>query len=306
PSLERTFRQIREDIATGTTTTEAFSRHPQSFNALYVNMLKAGEASGDLDTILKRLADFLQKSSKNKGKVSAAMVYPMAMVLMGGAVVIFLMKFVVPKIVGAITERGGDLPLPTEILKTTADFVQVYWWVIFLGVFLVIVLYQAWTRTESGRLTRDTYLLKVPIFGQLFKKQAVARFATTFSTLLRSGVPALEALRILRDIVDNALLSKTLNVVHDRIIEGADIATPLKRSGVFPPVVAYMIAIGEQSGQLEDILEKIAEAYDEEVEVAVQKVMALIEPIVIAAMAIMVGFIVLAVVLPLVQSFQTL
>lgn len=304
--LERAFRQIKEDVATGVPTTEAFARHPQYFNALYVNMLKAGEASGNLDQILQRLADFLHKQSKAKGKVQAALVYPIAMVVLGTMVVIFLMKFVVPNIVDAITERGGDLPVPTQILQGMSHFVQDSWWMLLLGIVGAIALYQAWARTEKGRLIRDTWLLKLPVFGTLFKKQAVARFATTFSTLLRSGVPALEALKILREIVDNALLSQTLVTVHDRILEGADIATPLKRSGVFPPVVAYMIAIGEQSGQLEDILEKISEAYEEEVDVTVQKVMALIEPVVILAMALVVGFIVLAVVLPMVQSFEAL
>lgn len=304
--LERTFRQIKEDISSGITTTDAFSRHPDYFNALYINMIKAGEASGNLDVILRRLADFLHQQSKNKGKVAAAMVYPFAMMFLGALVVIFLMKFVVPKIVGAILDRGGELPLPTRMLQGMSEFIQVYWWALILGVVVVLALYQLWVSTAAGRLTRDTYLLKIPIFGPLFKKQAVARFATTFSTLLRSGIPALEALRILREIVDNQLLSNTLEVVHDRIIEGADIATPLKRSGVFPPTVAYMIAVGEQSGQLEDILEKIAEAYDEEVDVTIQKVMALIEPIVILVMAIMVGFIVLAVVLPLVEGFSNL
>jgi general secretion pathway protein F len=304
--LERVFRQIKEDIAAGVTTTDAFARHPQYFNALYVNMIKAGEASGNLDVILKRLADFLHKQSKNKGKVAAAMVYPIAMMTLGALVVMFLMRFVVPKIVATITDRGGKLPLPTQMLQSISSFVGSYWWAVLLGAVILLAAYQAWVSTASGRLIRDTWLLKIPLFGELFKKQSVSRFATTFSTLLRSGIPALEALRILREIVDNALLANTLASVHDRILEGADIATPLKRSGVFPPTVAYMIAIGEQSGQLEDILEKISEAYDEEVDVTIQKVMALIEPVVILLMAVMVGFIVLAVVLPLVQGFQKL
>lgn len=306
PELERTFRQIKEDISTGVTTTEAFARHPQYFNPLFVNMIKAGEASGNLDTILNRLANFLQKQSKTKGKVSAAMTYPLVMVALGTLVVGFLMKFVVPKIVGGIVERGGKLPLPTAILKTSADFVSSYWWLILLAVAGVWMLYKAWVATPEGRLKNDTWLLKMPIFGVLFKKQAVSRFTTTFSTLLKSGVPALEALRILRDIVDNALMAKTLETVHDRILEGADIATPLKRSGVFPPVVAYMIAIGEQSGQLEEILEKISESYDEEIEITISQVMAMIEPLVILGLALVVGFIVLAVILPLVDSFQNI
>lgn len=303
-SLERAFRQIKEDIQSGSPTGDAFARHPQYFNNLYVNMIKAGEASGNMDEVLRRLSDFLQKQAKMRGKVAAALVYPIAMLILGGLVVGFLMTFVVPKIVDSIKERGMPLPLPTEILIHLSDFVKAWWWAILLFWFLAATLYGMWVRTPDGRLKRDTWMLKLPIFGLLFKKQSVARFATTFSTLLKSGIPALECLKILRDIVDNALLAKTLDEVHDRIIEGADIATPLKNSGVFPPVVGYMISIGEQSGQLEDILDKVAEAYDEEIDVSTQKVTALIEPVIIVFMAVVVGFIVLSVVLPLVQGFN--
>jgi general secretion pathway protein F len=305
PQLERAFRQIKEDIAAGSGTGEAFARHPQYFNDLYVNMIKAGEASGNLDEILKRLADFLQKGQRNRGKVTAALVYPIAMMMLGTVVVIFLMTFVVPKIIASLPE-GQALPLPTEILITLSNFFKSWWWAVLLAGVAGLVLFQLWKSSPKGRLQHDTYLLKLPLFGQLFKKQSVARFATTFSTLLKSGIPALECLKVLRAIVDNALLAKTLDEVAERIVEGADIATPLKNSGVFPPVVGYMIAIGEQSGQLEDILDKVSEAYEEEIDVTTQKVTALLEPIIIVIMAVVVGFIVLSVILPLVQGFQNL
>lgn len=305
-NLERAFRQIKEDIASGSGTGDAFARHPQFFNDLYVNMIKAGEASGNMDEILKRLADFLQKQSKNRGKVAAALVYPIAMAVLGTVVVIFLMSFVVPKIIASLQDQKQALPLPTEILIAVSEFFKNYWSAALLGMAALFVGYGLWISTPQGRLVRDTWLLQLPVFGILFKKQSVARFATTFATLLKSGIPALECLRILREIVDNALLAKTLDAVHDRIVEGADIATPLKNSGVFPPVVGYMIAIGEQSGQLEDILEKISDAYDEEIDVTTQKVTALIEPVIIVFMAVVVGFIVLSVILPLVQGFSNL
>ncbi|GIW71540.1 MAG: phytochrome sensor protein [Planctomycetota bacterium] len=306
PDLERVLRQIKEDIAAGATTAEAFARHPDYFNSLYVAMVRAGEASGNLDVILKRLADFLQAQSRVKGKVSAALVYPLAIAALGVVVVAFLMKFVVPKLVATITQRGLDLPLPTRVLKTTSEFIGTWWLALALGALLLLALYQAWVRTERGRWLRDSYLLRLPIFGELFRKQAVARFATTFATLLESGIPAHESLRTLRAVVDNAVLAHTIDQVHDRILEGTDIATPLKNSGVFPPVVSYMIAIGEQSGQLEDILKKVAEAYDEEIDVTIQKVTSLIEPVIIIAMALVVGFIVMSVLLPLVQSMSHL
>jgi general secretion pathway protein F len=301
--LERAFRQIKEDIASGSGTAEAFARHPQFFNDLYVNMIKAGEASGNLDEILRRLADFLQKQSKNRGKVTAALVYPIVLVGVGSIVVTLLMTIVVPKIVASIVEKGAPLPLPTELLIGVSNFFKSYWLLLLGAGIAVAFAYAAWTATPGGRLKRDTILLRLPIFGTLFKKQSVGRFASTFATLLRSGIPALECLKILRDVVDNELLARTIDQVHDRIVEGADIATPLKNSGVFPPVVGYMIAIGEQSGQLEDILEKISEAYDEEIEVTTQKVTALIEPVIIVVMAVVVAFIVMSVILPIFQSF---
>lgn len=304
PELERVIRQIKEDVGTGSTTADAFARHPEYFPKLYVAMLRAGEAAGNLDEVLKRLADFLQKQSRMRGKVTAALVYPIAISCLGVMVVFFLMKFVVPQLIETIKEREIPIPLPTKVLMVASDFVGAYWWAMILVVVVLMGVYQAWVRTVPGRYKRDSYLLRMPIFGELFRKQAVARFSTTFSTLLNSGIPALECLRILRDVVDNAVLAKTLEVVGERIVEGADIATPLKASGVFPPVVSYMIAIGEQSGQLEEILERISEAYDEEIEVTTQKVTALIEPVIIVIMALVVGFIVVSVLLPMVQSMS--
>ncbi len=304
--MERAFRQIKEDIASGSGTADAFARHPRYFNDLYVNMIRAGEASGNLDEILHRLAEYIHRQAKMRGKVSAALMYPLIMIVLGIAVVTYLMMFVVPKIVASIIERGLPLPLPTEILMGISRFLADWWWALLIAIFALYAAYKVATSSPQGRLTRDTWKLKIPIFGVLFKKQSVARFATTFSTLLKSGIPALECLKILRDVVDNALLAKTLDEVHDRIVEGADIATPLKNSKVFPPVVGYMIAIGEQSGQLEDILEKIAVAYDEEIDVTTQKVTSMIEPVIIVIMATVVGFIVLSVVLPLIQGFDIL
>ncbi len=304
--LERVLRQIKEDIASGSSTADAFARHPEYFGPLYVAMVRAGEASGNLDVILERLADFLQNQSRMKGKVSAALMYPIAIAVVGVAVVGFLMKVVVPKLIATVEERGLELPLPTQILKGVSDFFAAWWWALLLGALALLVVYQAWVRTSSGRLKRDTLLLRMPIFGELFRKQAVARFATTFATLLRSGIPAHECLRILREVVDNALLARTIDQVHDRILEGTDISTPLRNSGVFPPVVSYMIAIGEQSGQLEDILSRVAEAYDEEIEMTIQKVTSLIEPVIIITMALVVGFIVMSVLLPLVQSMSSI
>lgn len=302
--IETAVRQIKEDVQSGLGLGDALAKHPLYFNDLYINMVKAGEASGALDEILKRLSEFLYAQNRMKNRVSAALTYPMIMCVAGAGVVVFLLTFVVPKITKVITKRGGPLPLPTELLLMAQHAVVNYWWLGALILFSLWATYKTITSTENGALARDTYKLKIPIFGELFRKQSVARFATTFSTLLRSGIQATEALKILQRVVDNKLLSNTLGEVRERIIEGTDIATPLKASGVFPPVVGYMIAVGEQSGSLEDILEKISESYDEEVEITTAKVTALIEPVIIVLMAIIVGFIVLAVVMPLVSGFK--
>jgi len=210
----------------------------------------------------------------------------------------------VPKITKVFTKKGGVLPLPTQMLLTMQKVINEYWWLILGASIASFVAYKMLTSTEKGALWRDTTKLRLPIFGDLFRKQSVARFATTFATLLKSGIQATEALKILCTIVDNKLLAKVLDDVRERIIEGADIATPLKKSRVFPPIVGDMIAIGEESGQLEELLDRIAETYDEEIEVTTAKVTAMIEPLIIVVMAVVVGFIVLAIVMPLVQGFK--
>lgn len=302
--VEKALRNVREDVQSGISFADSLSRHPIYFSPLYTNMVKAGEASGALDDILKRLAAFMYAQNKMKNRVMAALTYPMIMCFAGVGVVTFLLTFVVPKITKVITKRGGPLPAPTMLLLAIQNIFVNYWWVMLLIGIGGLVVYQAVVSTEKGALWRDTWKLKLPVFGELFRKQSVSRFATTFSTLLRSGIQATECLIILQSVVDNKLLSQVLKTVRERIIEGTDISTPLKQSGVFPPVVGYMIAVGEQSGQLEDILEKISESYDEEVEITTAKVTSLIEPVIIIVLAVIVGFIVLAVVMPLVSGFK--
>ena len=302
--LSTVLRQIREAIQSGTSLADALALHPELFDALFVNMVRAGEEAGALDEVLGRLANFMQAQARMKNRVSAALTYPMIMMVMGVGVVIFLLTFVVPKIVDVVTKRGSALPLPTQILIVVKDGFINWWWLLAMLGFVLFVIYKVVTKTEKGALLRDTWKLKLPVLGELFRKQSVARFSHTFATLLRSGVQATDCLRILANIVDNKLLGNVLIDVRNRILEGTDIATPIKKSRVFPPIVGDMIAIGEESGQLEELLERIAETYDEEVEITTQKATSLIEPIIIVVMAAIVGFIVLSVVLPLVKGFK--
>jgi general secretion pathway protein F len=300
-TTERIFRDLREKIASGSPLAEALARHPKTFSNLYVNMVRAGEASGTLDSVLTRLADYIQRQASLRGKVSSALTYPVILIFLGTAVVIFLMSYVVPKITKILEQRKQALPMPTEILMTVSAFFKSFWWVLILVAIGVVVVYRMIVRTKHGRLLVDAYKLRMPLFGPLLKKQAVARFANTFSTLLKSGLPALDSLKIVAQVVNNALLTKVIDEIHSRILEGADIATPVKRSRVFPPGIGHMIAVGEESGQLEEVLDRVAEAYEEEIGLTIQRMTAMMEPLILIVLAAVVLMIILAVLLPLMQ-----
>jgi general secretion pathway protein F len=299
--IESVFRDIREKVTQGMTFADATLQHPAYFNSLYANMVRAGESSGALDAVLVRLAQFLQAQTRLKNKVGAAMIYPMIMVIVGVIVVAILMTMVVPRVTQLIKGRGQELPLPTEILITCSDFLVNYWLLVAVGILALAVTFQVFVNSEKGRLAFDNFKLKLPIFGDLAKKQAMARFSITLATLLRSGVPALQAIQVTKMVLDNVVLQNALQNVHDRVLEGTDIATPMKKSGVFPPTISYMVGVGEQAGNLEEMLERISETYDEEVDLATQKLTSIIEPLIIVALAVVVAGIVIAIVLPLLQ-----
>lgn len=301
PDLEACFRDVREKLTQGHSFAESLSFHPSYFPDLYVNMVKAGEASGSLDKVLHRLADYLQRQAQIRNRVAAALAYPIVMIVVGIVIVIILMAAVVPKVLQVVERTGQSVPLPTRILKSAADFLGAYWFVPALGILGLMIAHRFGMRNEEYRFRKDKFLLKLPVLGDLFRKTAVSRFAVSMSTLLKSGVPVLEALKIVKDIVNNQVLARVLDHVQKRIVEGTDISTPIKRSGVFPPVVGYMIAVGEQSGQLEEMLDQVARAYDEEIEVQTQKVTSLMEPLIIVGMAVVVGFIVISVMLPILK-----
>ena len=299
--FEAAFRDIREKLTQGLSFAEALAYHPAYFPELYVNMVKAGEASGSLDMVLDRLADYLQRQAALRNKVTAALAYPVVMIVVGIIIVIILMVAVVPRVLQIVEQSGQTIPAMTLALKNSADFLSANWFYLLLGLVALLLLHRFGMQRAEYRYRVDKLKLKIPVLGELFRKSAVSRFAISMSTLLKSGVPVLEALRIVKDIVNNQVLARVLETVHKRIIEGTDIATPIKRSGVFPPVVGYMIAVGEQSGQLEDMLDRVAAAYDEEVQVQTQKVTSLLEPLLIVGMAVVVGFIVVSVMLPILR-----
>jgi general secretion pathway protein F len=302
--IETLFRTVRERITQGTSLGDALGEHPELFSELYVNMVRAGEATGQVDVVLSRLADFLQAQRALQRKVVSALTYPAMMIGLGIIVVTVLMAVVVPKITDMLTDLGQELPLPTKILVTVSDYTKNYWWVAMLGVAFVSFLVERYYRTPPGRMRIDRLVLRLPIVGELFRKRSVSRFSRTLATLLESGVPAVQALDITADVVGNQVIAKATREIKDKIVEGTDFATPLKATGVFPPTLGYMVSVGEASGELEKMLDRVADAYDEEIEVVTERVTTVLEPIMIVVLAVVVGYIVISIVLPILQSTQ--
>lgn len=299
---ETIFREIRERINSGGSLADALEEHPHLFSNLYVGMVRAGEATGNVDVVLTRLADYLQYQRTLRRKVVGALTYPVMMILLGMGVVTALMAWVVPKITSMLEDTGQTLPLPTRILVTISEIFEDWWWA---GMLLVagfsFLLERIYKNSEKGRLVLDRFALRVPIVGDVLLKQSVSRFARTLSTLLQSGVPVVQSLEITRNVIPNRVLADATDNIRIKILEGADIATPLRSSGVFPAVVGYMVAVGEQAGELEQMLDRISSAYDEEIEIATDRMTSVLEPILILALAVVVGFIVVSIVLPILQ-----
>ena len=292
---------VRERVAQGATLSDALALYPGLFSELYVNMVRAGEASGALDKVLFRLADYLSSQNRIQSRISAALTYPTIIVILGVCVVSFLLTTVVPRLTAIFEARKIPLPMPTQILIGISKVFSHYWWALLILAIASWVGFLAVLRTDGGRLWWDTLMLRMPILGSLFRKAAISRFAITFATLIESGLPVLDSMSIVAQVVGNRRVGKALEEARRKIAEGSDIAAPLKASGVFPATVTYMIAVGEESGKLEDLLRRVSEAYDEEIEVAAQKMTAALEPLLIVAMAVFVGFIVFSVLMPIMQ-----
>jgi general secretion pathway protein F len=302
--VETMFREIRESINQGSSFADSLAAHPGMFGELYVNMIRAGEATGNVDVVLRRLADYLQAQRALRRKVVSALTYPAMMIGIGLIVVSILMTVVVPKITGMLTDQGQTLPAPTQVLIFISDLFKNWWWAGCLLIALASMVVGRIYKTDNGRLWIDANLLKVPVIGDLLRKQAVSRFTRTLSTLLQSGVPAVQSLEITRKVVGNRVLADATEHIRTRILEGTDISTPLKQTGAFPAIVGYMVAVGEQSGELEQMLDRVATAYDDEIDVATERMTSVIEPIMIVVLAGVVGYIVVSIVLPILQIGQ--
>lgn len=299
--LKRVLTNLRERLNEGSSFAQALEQHPKSFPPIYVNMVAAGEVSGTMEQVLARLADFLEGQSRLRGKVSAALAYPVLMLIIGSVLIGVLMVAVVPKVTSIFDSLDRALPWYTQVLIWVSDFLSGYWFIILPSLVLGGFVFRRWKSTEAGKLKWDGFTLKVPIFGPLILMLAIARFAKTLSTLLGAGVPLLKAMDISNRVLTNAQLEKVVHEASGSIREGESIAEPLKRSGHFPPIVTHMIAVGEKSGQLEEMLESVSTAYDAQVEVRVQMLTSLLEPLMIVVMGGTVGFIAFAIMMPLIQ-----
>ncbi|MDP3940350.1 MAG: type II secretion system inner membrane protein GspF [Deltaproteobacteria bacterium] len=299
PKLQLAIGQIRQRVNEGVSLADAMAQHGSIFSPLYVNMIRAGEAGGALEIVLDRLADYLESQVRLQNKISAATVYPVVMTVMATVFIAVLVTFVVPKLTEIFKSLNQPLPLATVILIKVSDFMARFWWAVAGAALLVTALFQRWKAGEQGRPVWDAFTLKVPVVGHLVRIIAVARFSKTLSTLLASGIPLIRCLEIVRNIVDNAVLEKALDEARESITEGASVAQPLARSGQFPPLLTHMIAIGERSGELEGMLSKVAEAYDNEVETTIAKMTSWLEPMMILVMAGIVGVIIVSILIPI-------
>ncbi|HEX2279470.1 MAG TPA: type II secretion system inner membrane protein GspF [Candidatus Tectomicrobia bacterium] len=304
PALKKIGTQVRERVNEGSSLADAFAQHPRIFSPLFVNMTRAGERSGALEIVLERLADFTEKQVAFRHKISAAMVYPILMTFVGIGVLGFLLGYVIPTVTQIFEDFKQSLPLPTLILMTVSDGLRRFWWAGVVVVALMLLGIDRYSRTEGGRLVLDRIKLKAPVFGALALKIAIARFTRTLAILLKSGVPVLTSMDIVKNVVSNRVLMQVIEDARDNIREGQDIAPPLRRSQLFPPLATHMIAVGEKSGKLEDMLLRVADTFETDVETTVQGLTALIEPLMILFMGSIIGFIALSILLPIFQINQ--
>jgi type IV pilus assembly protein PilC len=291
--------QVARHVEAGSTLADALRRHPRTFDDLFTNLVEVGEAGGILDVVLQRLAAYIEKAAALKRKVKAAMVYPCAIIGVAMLVVIFMLTFVIPTFAQMFKDLGADLPLPTKIVMLLSDFVRSYILLIIAGMIGAVMALRSYYRTEGGRATIDALMLKLPVFGTLVRKVAVARFTRTLGTLVQSGVPILDGLRITARTAGNKVVEKAVLQCRAAVTEGKTLADPLRTSGVFPPMVTQMISVGEQTGALDAMLSKIADFYDDEVDTAVSTLTSLLEPIMIVFLGVVVGGLVVAMYLPI-------
>ncbi len=291
--------RVVRDVEGGSTLADSLRRHPKTFNELFTNMVEMGESGGTLDVVLQRLARYIEKVAALKSKIKSAMLYPASIIAVAIAVIVFMLTFVIPTFARMFAQMGASLPLPTLIVIGLSNFMVAYWWAVSAGMTGMIFGIRAYYKTEGGRSAIDAMLLRLPIFGMLLRKVTIARFARTLGTLVASGVPILDGLRITARTAGNKVVEKAVMATRDWVAAGKTLGEPLKASGVFPPMVTHMIHVGEQTGSLDAMLGKIADFYEEEVEIAVSGLMAILEPVMVVFLGVIIGGLVIAMYLPI-------
>jgi type IV pilus assembly protein PilC len=291
--------RIAKDIESGSTLSDALSKHPKVFDNLYVNMVRAGEIGGVLEAVLNKIAEFLEKRQAIIGKIRSAMMYPVVVVFLAGVIVSFILVFIVPKFKDIYDQLGAELPMPTQMLVEGGNILahDTHW--VILGIIALVFVYKKINSTKEGKFRLDTMKLKMPVFGQLLRKSGIVRFAGTLATLITSGVPILQALDICRETSGNEVITRALNDVYDSVKDGETIHEPLSKCKVFPPLVVHMVAVGEETGAIDQMLSKVAEAYEREVDDTVNALTSILEPVLIVFLGVIVGAIVIALYLPL-------
>ena len=297
--LARVITQVRVDVEQGASLSIAMAKHPKAFNDLFLAMVKSGETGGVLDDVLLRLADMIEKEVKLRGKIKSAMTYPIAVVCLVILIMSAMLLFVVPQFKSIFDQLGGKLPLPTRVLLMMSDALKKFWYVVIAAAIAARFAFKRYKRTEQGRTQVDAIKLKIPVFGPLFHKTAMARFSSTLGMLLKSGVPILQALDIVSDTVNNKVVAKAVVETQGSVRQGESIAKPLAKHPVFPPMVVQMLSVGEETGQIDTMLNKVAEFYNDEVEAQVDALTSLIEPLLIAVIGGCVGAAVVALYMPM-------
>mgnify|MGYP003753471711 FL=1 len=303
PALKDAVLQMAESIESGSTFAEAMAAHPKIFDRLFVNMVKAGEIGGVLDVVLARLAEFQEKAEKIKGKVKSAMTYPIVVLVMALSILTFLMMFIVPKFADIFADLmgGKGMPMLTQFVMNASSVMVHRLPIVVIVIVALVVIIKLLAKTTGGRYALDKFKLNAPVFGTLISKNSISRFTRTLGTLMSSGVPVLQALNIVKETVGNEVISKAVAMIHDAVKEGENMAPPIASSKVFPPMVVSMVEVGEETGALPDMLNKIADSYDDDVDNAVAAMTSIIEPVLIIFLAVVVGTIVIALFLPLVS-----
>lgn len=301
PRLRSAVYDIRDRVNSGSDLGDAMAEHPRVFSSLYVNMVRAGEASGTLEDVLKRLADILEHQAKLKAQVLSSLAYPVFMCIFALAVIVFLMVVIVPRIMAIFQKQEAELPLATEVLIGTSNFIGQWWWLILGVIFLSFGLWRFWISREKGRKTWDRVKLRFPIYGNLHLKLVCARFARTLGTMLQSGLTMLPALDVVKSVLENAHIQGHLDDVKAGVRRGRDLAEPLRETGLFPPMLLHMVELGQRSGEIEDMLVHVADTYDDDVRLTIDAAVGLLEPVIIVVMGLFVGFLVLAILLPILK-----